>query len=664
MIYIIDLFCGAGGLTEGASRVPGVEVIACVNHDAKAIKSHEANHPECVHYIEDIRTLDLSAMVAQVAEIRQNDPNAVIVLHASLECTNFSKAKGGLPRNADSRTLAEHLVESDEGEPRYIPLLKPDLVTIENVEEFMSWGPLDEKGKPVSRKNGTDYRRWVERVCSYGYEYDWRILNAADFGAVTKRKRYFAQFASSKVKIHWPLPTHTSIAKKAAKVKGQAELFAAKADLKPWRAVREVLELEKHGESIFTPGRIKSDKTFQRVLEGCYKFVAGGKKEFLVKYNSMSQSGKYVPPCMEEPCPTVTVQSRIGVANVQFMQQRHNGEPASKVASIEEPSRTITSTGGNLEVVTTQFISQQFSGHPEHKNKDLGEPSPTVKPIDNNRLVSVDFLLNYQHSSTSDSIDEPAPTVTTRDKYAFISAYYGNGDNTHGVDGPAPTIPCADNMSIVQPMPFMMASNGGMASAKVASVNEPSRVITATDNKAIVTPMPWLMNTNFTNIGTSLDEPSSTVTANRKWLYLMNPQYLGTGGSVDEPSFTLIARMDKMPPYLIEVEGWPQHLKMTPEGHPAIVVLDTDTEHCVKLKEFCALYGIKDIKMRMLFISELKQIQGFPKDYYLAGSQADQKKFIGNAVEVNVARALFEAIVWGNFPQGYLQNNQFKIKAA
>lgn len=309
MIYIIDLFCGAGGLTEGASRVPGVEVIACVNHDAKAIKSHEANHPECKHFVEDIRTLDLTDLQAQVAYIRLTDSEAVIVLHASLECTNFSKAKGGLPRNADSRTLAEHLIETDCGQPRYIPLLKPDLVTIENVEEFMSWGPLDENGKPLSRKNGIDYRRWVDKVCSYGFSYDWRILNAADFGGVTKRKRFFAQFATSGMAITWPEPTHTETKKKAP-LKPQQQLFGQQATLKPWRAVREVLELDKHGESIFTPGRIKSDKTFQRVLEGCYKFVAGGKKEFLVKYNSMSSRGTYVAPDIDQPCPTVAVQGQ------------------------------------------------------------------------------------------------------------------------------------------------------------------------------------------------------------------------------------------------------------------------------------------------------------------------------------------------------------------
>lgn len=117
----------------------------------------------------------------------------------------------------------------------------------------------------------------------------------------------------------------------------------------------------------------------------------------------------------------------------------------------------------------------------------------------------------------------------------------------------------------------------------------------------------------------------------------MNPQFQSAGGSVDNPAFTLIARMDKMPPYLITAEG----------GALGIEVYDTDSPMTVKIKEFMAAYGIVDIKMRMLNIQELKRIMGFPDDYILKGSQADQKKFIGNAVEVNMSRVLCEALCNG-----------------
>ena len=116
--------------------------------------------------------------------------------------------------------------------------------------------------------------------------------------------------------------------------------------------------------------------------------------------------------------------------------------------------------------------------------------------------------------------------------------------------------------------------------------------------------------------------------------YLMNPQYQSDGGSIDNPCFTLIARMDKMPPYLISTE----------QGELAIAITKDDTLMTRKIKEFMAMYGIIDIKMRMLNIQELKRIMGFPEDYTLIGTQAEQKKFIGNAVEVNMSRVLCEAL--------------------
>lgn len=139
-LLYIDLFCGAGGTSTGVenARHDGrqcAKVIGCVNHDANAIASHAANHPDALHFTEDIRTLELSPLIAHLAEMKRQYPDAFVVLWASLECTNFSKAKGGQPRDADSRTLAEHLF-------RYIEAINPDYIQIENVEEFMSWGDL------------------------------------------------------------------------------------------------------------------------------------------------------------------------------------------------------------------------------------------------------------------------------------------------------------------------------------------------------------------------------------------------------------------------------------------------------------------------------------------------------------------------------------------
>lgn len=553
-LLYIDLFCGAGGTSTGVenARHAGrkcARVIACVNHDPNAIASHAANHPETLHFTEDIRTLDLRPLVEHAANMRAKYPQAKIILWASLECTNFSKAKGGQPRDADSRTLAEHLF-------RYIEALNPDGIQIENVEEFMSWGDLDEDGKPISKDKGRLYLQWVENVKTYGYRFDHRIINAADYGAYTSRKRFFGIFAKSGLPVVFPVPTHSK--------DGGRNLFD---DLKKWKPVKEVLDFSDEGRSIFLREKPLSPKTLERIYAGLIKFVAGGKDAFLIKYNSVNKkTGKHVPPSVDEPCPTIACQARLGVANVHFLAKHFSGHPESKVSSVDSAAGAITT-------------------------------------IDHHSLVGAEFL----------------------------SAYYGNGHN-HSVNEPAPTVTTKDRFSMVRPHFIANSYSGG---GQVSSVDNPCPAVMTNPKQHIVSCEPWIMNTNFDNVGTALDSPAPTITANRKWHYLMNPQYFNAGGSIDNPCFTLIARMDKMPPYLIATET----------GELAIEVYETDNAQTRKIKEFMALYGIADIKMRMLKISELKRIMGFPADYTLIGTQADQKKFIGNAVEVNMARVLCEALV-------------------
>jgi DNA (cytosine-5)-methyltransferase 1 len=544
-LLYIDLFCGAGGTSTGVENAryedeQCAKVVACVNHDANAIASHAANHPDALHFTEDIRTLELSPLVAHVERMKKIYPDALIVLWASLECTNFSKAKGGQPRDADSRTLAEHLF-------RYIEAIDPDYIQIENVEEFMSWGDMDEKGHPISKDKGRCYEKWKRNVRKYGYDFDWRILNAADYGAYTTRKRFFGIFAKRGLPIVFPEPTHCK--------DGKSDMFGK---LEKWKPVKEVLDFSDEGDSIFCRKKPLAEKTLERIYAGLIKFVAGGKEAFIVKYNSMSRTGKYQAPSVDEPCPVVATQGRLALAKVNF-------------------------------------LSKQFSGQPDSKNI---------------------------------SVEGPAGTITCKDHHAFVSAYYGNGHN-HSVELPAPTVTTKDRLALVNSV-FIDNQYG---TGKPTSIELPVGTVTTVPKFNMVSCKPWIMNTAFSNVGSSIEQPSQTITANRKWHYLMNPQFASAGGSVNNPCFTLIARMDKMPPYLVEVEGG-----------IGIQVTSDDSPMTIKIKEFMALYGIIDIKMRMLRIAELKKIMGFPEDYVLIGPQSDQKKFIGNAVEVNMARVLCEAI--------------------
>lgn len=122
-LLYIDLFCGAGGTSTGVEKAffngsKCAKVIACVNHDANAIASHAANHPEALHFTEDIRTLNLGPLVEHLALMKAKYPNAKVVLWASLECTNFSKAKGGQPNAQAEIALLSSIMRREGVKPK------------------------------------------------------------------------------------------------------------------------------------------------------------------------------------------------------------------------------------------------------------------------------------------------------------------------------------------------------------------------------------------------------------------------------------------------------------------------------------------------------------------------------------------------------------------
>ncbi|MBE8727959.1 DNA cytosine methyltransferase [Flavobacterium sp. KB82] len=436
LIFWIDTFCGAGGTSTGIhfSNITNMFVAACVNHDQVAIDSHAANHPHTLHFTEDIRDFKVVFKLKMfVEELRKFFPECLINFWASLECINFSRAKGGLPRDADSRSLAEHM-------EMYLEALKPDYFYVENVREFMSWGPLDENGKPVSKTAGTDYVRWVDEIKSLGFNYDKRILNAADFGSYQSRERLFIQFSRIGLPISWPDQTHS-------KKPDKNSLFP----LQKRKPVRDILDLKDKGNCIFA--KVKSDKTYKRILEGAKKEI----------------------------------------------------------------------------------------------NKE------------------VHFLTSYYGNGGSHSIGDSCNTLTTKDRFALHYMQYDYSKLT------------------------------------TSSVDSSANTVTTTPKHNLMC-LDWLMDTQFGR----------------------------TAKSLDESCFTVIARLDKKPIYLLQTE----------RGYPKDFIKESDSEIVKELKEFMILNGIQKIYIRMLKIAELKKIQGFPENYILTGNQTQQKKHIGNAVDVWQAKAI------------------------
>jgi len=457
--FVIDLFCGAGGTSEGVflSETPSI-VTACVNHDAKAIESHRKNHPYAKHFVEDIRNPEVIFFLKlRVNALRKLYPNCKITIWASLECTNFSKAKGGLPRVADSRTLANTLLNLNtyldkdgkkitentlrkHPEPLdkvievdgYIDALKPDYVMIENVMEFMAWGALDENGKAIASKRGEDYLEWVENVKGRGFKFEWQKINAADLGARTSRSRFFAQFAKGELPIAWPVQTHT-------KTPVEGDTFDK------WEPVRPVLDFTLIGKSVLNRKKPLVDKTLERIYAGLIKFVAKGddsfiKKyysgrpmgkvisingpagtvttlgnqalvncEFMLKYNSTNgKTGKHNPPSVDEPCPTVATQNRLGVVVPEFdFLTGYYTTGGSQVNSTDEPCPTV-STKDRFNQISV-FLSHYYSGGGQLS--DVNEPHPTIMGVPKSSLNQVEFIYDPSFNNKGRDVYEPCPVV-------------------------------------------------------------------------------------------------------------------------------------------------------------------------------------------------------------------------------------------------------------
>ncbi len=429
LFIVVDLFCGAGGTTTGfedaiinGKRI--VKVIACVNHDKNAILSHKANHPHAHHFVEDIRKFKPSRLTALINAAKKKYPNAKVILWASLECTNFSKAKGGLPRDADSRTLANYLL-------KYLKCYKYDSVQIENVTEFLDWGPLTKKGKPIKSKKGTYFKKWCKNMCSYGYNQTWHTMNAADYGARQTRNRLFGIFSSGSVPMVFPDTTHAKNPTRVLKLSGHKK--------KKWLAVRPLLDLKEEGESIFFRKKPLVENSLRRLYAGLMKYVAGGESAFIAKYYS-GGSGDGVKSQisgLNDPCGSIMNVDKNRLVNAQFLKKYYT--TSGFVQSIDEPSGTIRTKDG-MALVSTNWLDISYSGDKNHKSVD--GPSGAIMPNDKHNIVKC-WIMATDFNNIGSSVEKPFPTVTASRHAHYLINPQWSGNNicpAKSIDTPSPSI--------------------------------------------------------------------------------------------------------------------------------------------------------------------------------------------------------------------------------
>ena len=369
----IDGFAGGGGASCGL-KMAGIEVTIAINHDPAAIRMHTVNHPKTLHLTEDIFQVDLSKYI---------DPDdCVDVMWASPDCTSHSKAKGGQPREAGLRILPWAVYRLCD-QIKTITGKLPDMLFMENVEEIMEWGPLDGKGHPIPSKKGQEYQRFINEMKSLGFTFDCRTLVAADFGAPTTRKRWYAVFRSDGKAIRWPEQTHSKDAKNSL------------LPLKPWVPVSTCLDFSDLGKSIFEREKPLADATLKRIANGIRKFIVENKDPFilpeqqampfLIQYHSETTPNDVRGQTVDEPIKTIDTSNRYGLVTV-FITKFYKTGTGQEVV---EPLHTITTSAGHFGLVSIFLIKYYGSGF---NGQTVNDPLATITTKDRFGMVSTVML--------------------------------------------------------------------------------------------------------------------------------------------------------------------------------------------------------------------------------------------------------------------------------
>lgn len=432
-IHIADLFCGAGGTSTGAIQAAhslGRKVhLTAINHWERAIETHSANHPDANH---------LCARIEDVTPESIFRRNELDLLWASPECTHFSRARGGAPIDDQRRVGAWRVVDWAER-------LCPTFIMVENVSEFLEWGPLKADGSPCQKRKGELFQQWAQTLRVLGYKVEWRLLRAADYGDPTTRQRLFVQAVRGNKRIVWPDPTHQETTK-------QPDLF--RSELPAWRPASEIIDWSIPCPSIFTRSKPLAENTLKRIFAGLKKY---GMEEYLVQLRgTRSEQINASHLNVKSPLPTITAGGgHYGLVKPFLVTCSHgngknkNGD-ARRVKPITEPLQTIS-------CINNIGLAQPFLVHLAHGTKitrSVDRPLGTVVAGNPEWCLVQPHLLPQQSDGRLRPISEPAPTIATAGAIAlvhpFLTQYYGTAE-TADIGNPLPTVTCNDRFGLVRP---------------------------------------------------------------------------------------------------------------------------------------------------------------------------------------------------------------------
>ncbi|KGL43592.1 DNA cytosine methyltransferase [Listeria newyorkensis] len=471
---IVDNFAGGGGASTGIEQALGRPVDIAINHDVKAIEMHQMNHPETTHYCESVWDIDPAVVTGG---------NKVDVLWASPDCKHFSKAKGAVPVKKEIRGLAWVVLKWALHAP-------PNILFLENVEEFRTWGPV-KNGKIDKEKKGVIYHSFKKmlsvgvnrndlgfRQCckalniktnsfladrlvkGLGYAVEDQVVTASDYGAPTKRKRLFLIARKDNRPIIWPEPTH-----------GDPESAEVKMGvLKPWRTAAEIIDWTDLGKSIFNRERPLAENTMRRIARGIQKFVLDNPKPFILNQqiaptllvNTTGHSGSAVNAPLstittgghhalispylarigqtgfgkdrlsypvDKPLTTITTKAEHLLVAPVMVQMGYGDAEGRRVLDLFKPLGTITS-GGNKFAMGAAFLAKHYGGFYKAGGQVVDAPIGTITTVDHHSLLYTDLEKVNSELVSDDNSDQV---------YAFLMKYYG-ADVGQSLDMPLHTV--------------------------------------------------------------------------------------------------------------------------------------------------------------------------------------------------------------------------------
>lgn len=423
-LTVTDLFCGAGGSSTGAIRVPGVEVKLALNHWDKAIETHQRNHPTAAHDLADLFEVHPSRYQGYATDI----------LVASPECRKHSRASLSVKSTRQQRMFVDCDYRPDEVRSRatmwqvvyWAEQFHYRAILLENVTEAREWAEFDD---------------WYRAMHNLGYEGTLLSLNSQFFGVPQSRDRLYGVFwrrgeQAPDVQLR-PLahcPRHGDVQAIQSWKRPTRQYGAYGAHGQYWyrcphcasvvhptlTPAATILDWSLPAPRIGERAHPLAEKTRARIQEGIRRWWATHQGDPAPAYLQAHYSGDHpLHAVTTEPTGTITTADHHAVLTPPpllykwFMTQR--------AYPLSEPVHTVTAGGHHHFLAIPPLLVKRdrsdavypASAHPAH----------TVTAGGNHHFLAIPPMLVPYHATaaTTDSITEPVGTLTTRDRYGLVT---------------------------------------------------------------------------------------------------------------------------------------------------------------------------------------------------------------------------------------------------